>query len=223
MLFDMHVHSAEGSPCSKISAKELVRVYKEIGYDGFVLTDHMIEWYRVNCHKLEYADYCKNNYEAYLKAKEEGDKIGFTVLYGVELRINDSLYNDYLIYGADLDYLHGNPDIFSWTIDKLSAECKKNGFLMYQAHPFRNCASVTPQDFLFGVEVFNGAHADDFRNTMADVWADHYKLHKIAGSDCHSKEGAGKAGVDFFSKISDISDLMDALKNNEYYLYKRHN
>ena len=105
-----------------------------MGYDGIVLTDHMIEWYMINRHKLEYIDYCKNNYEAYLTAKDEGDKVGLTVLHGCELRINDVGYNDYLIYGFDSEFFLENPDIFSWGLDRFSKECTERGILVYQAH-----------------------------------------------------------------------------------------
>lgn len=94
----------------------------------------MIEWYMINRHKLEYIDYCKNNYEAYLTAKDEGDKVGLTVIHGCELRINDVGYNDYLIYGFDSEFFFENPDIFSWGLDRFSKECTERGILVYQAH-----------------------------------------------------------------------------------------
>ncbi|MGI6707422.1 MAG: hypothetical protein ACOX6S_14745 [Clostridia bacterium] len=38
--YDTHVHTAETSRCGKVDAVEVVRLYKEAGYDGIFITDH---------------------------------------------------------------------------------------------------------------------------------------------------------------------------------------
>ena len=53
---------------------------------------------------------------------------------------------------------------------------------------------------------------------MASIWADKYKLHKIAGSDCHMEESVGLAGVKFKTEIKDNNDLVKALKEDNYYI-----
>ena len=40
-LFEMHAHTDETSNCAKIPAKEMVEIYKKLGYDGIVVTDHL--------------------------------------------------------------------------------------------------------------------------------------------------------------------------------------
>lgn len=42
MKFEMHMHTSEVSPCSKRSAIEGIKDYKEVGYDGVVITDHLL-------------------------------------------------------------------------------------------------------------------------------------------------------------------------------------
>ena len=37
--YDLHCHTAEGSACADFPVREMVRFYKERGYDGFVLAD----------------------------------------------------------------------------------------------------------------------------------------------------------------------------------------
>ena len=39
--FDLHVHTAEISPCGRVPAAEMVRRYHEAGYAGCFITDHL--------------------------------------------------------------------------------------------------------------------------------------------------------------------------------------
>jgi len=38
--YDTHVHTKEVSPCGKVPAIEVVKLYKDAGYHGIVITDH---------------------------------------------------------------------------------------------------------------------------------------------------------------------------------------
>ena len=38
--FDTHVHTDETSHCGKVPGEEMVKLYAEAGYSGFVMTDH---------------------------------------------------------------------------------------------------------------------------------------------------------------------------------------
>ena len=40
--YETHTHTAEVSRCSRISAVELVRVYKDLGFSGVCITDHFL-------------------------------------------------------------------------------------------------------------------------------------------------------------------------------------
>ncbi len=218
MLFDLHVHSAEGSPCAKITNRELVRAYKEKGFDGFVLTNHVARWYMESSYRLSYTDYCKHLYDVYLDAKEKADKIGLKVFFGQELKLDTTAGNDYLLYGVTYEQLIDYGDMMSWSLSKLSEASKSDGFVFYQAHPFREQMRVIPHKDLYGMEVFNGSHDDHFIDNLASMWANKYNLHMIAGSDCHLLNTVGMAGVRFMSQIKDNNDLLAALKEDNYYL-----
>ena len=221
MLFDMHVHSAEGSPCAVIKKEELVEKYKEKGFDGLVLTNHLSKWSMSSHHKLDYPDFCKLIYEVYLSTKELGDKIGLKVLFGQELKLECTGSNDYLVYGLSYEQLIDYGDMMMWTPERLREVSEKDGFVFYQAHPFRDHMKIVPPNNLYGVEVFNGCHDDKFIDTMANLWADKYGLRKIAGSDCHVADRVGMAGVKFLQPIMNNDDLLSALKENNYYLVER--
>jgi len=40
-LYDTHVHTAEVSGCARIPARQVVRLYRDAGYTGIVVTDHL--------------------------------------------------------------------------------------------------------------------------------------------------------------------------------------
>ena len=221
MLFDMHVHSAEGSPCASIKNEELVKAYKEKGFDGIVLTNHIARWYMESSYRLSYTDYCKHLYDVYLDAKEKADKIGLKVFFGQELKLDTTPSNDYLLYGVTYEQLIDYGDIMSWSLSKLREASKSDGFVFYQAHPFREHMRVVSHELLYGVEVFNGGHDDHFIDGIANLWAEKFGLSKIAGSDCHTLNSVGRAGVKFTSQINDNSKLVSALLNNEYYLVEK--
>ena len=226
MLFDMHVHTAEGSPCGVIKNEEMVNAYKQKGFDGVVLTNHVARWYMEHCYNLGYADYCKHLYDVYLAAKEFGEKIGLTVLYGQELKLDCTGSNDYLVYGVTYEQMLEYGDMMAWTPEKLKEASDSDGFVFYQAHPFREHMKIVNPAYLYGIEVFNGAlnfeyPSDDQRNDIANLWADKFKLHKIAGSDCHTCDKVGVAGVKFFTEIRDNNDLVTALREDNYYLVEK--
>lgn len=221
MLLDMHVHSAEGSPCASIKNEELVRAYKEKGFDGFVLTNHVSRGYMVNSYKLSYNDYCKYIYDVYLQAKQYGDEEGIKVMFGQEFSLDATISNDYLVYGLSYEQMIDYGDMMTWTPAKLKEVANKDGFLFYQAHPFRNYMKLVPANDLFGVEVFNGSHGDHFIDNIAALWADKFGLRKIAGSDCHKIDRVGMAGVNFTKEINDNKDLVSALLDNNYYIVEK--
>ncbi len=223
MILDMHVHTKIASPCGRNEPSDIVRMYKEKGYDGIVVTDHFIDHCMRDYYGLDYNDYCDLHRSAYEKTKAEGDKIGLTVLYGAELRLRATGENDYLVYGMTTDFFKANPDIFDWSVERLKDECETGGFVFYQAHPFRTGMTVSNPFNLYGIEVYNGKvspkDCDVNRNILADIFADKYELHKIAGSDCHGKNDLGTAGIFIYKDIRTENELVGVLKNDEYRIF----
>ena len=56
----------------------------------------------------------------------------------------------------------------------------------------------------------------DFQNSVADCFADKYKLTKAAGSDSHSDKKKRLGAVELGSKAKSLSDIIDAMKNNNH-------
>ena len=131
-IYDLHVHSSECSGCSSASAREMVRAYKEQGiYSGIVLTNHF-------AHLREGEDWKEHimpYWNAYLEAKDEGEKLGITVLFGLEYGYGYA--QEILLYGIDLDFLLANPDFCSLTPEEITKRVQAYGGFVAHSHPFR--------------------------------------------------------------------------------------
>ena len=106
--------------------------------------------------------------------------------------------------------------IFTMGIKAFSDAAKENGFLLYQAHPFRNGITITNPDLLFGIEVQNTHPRHDSRNDIALAWAEKYGLHKIAGSDCHQIQDVGTSAIVTEETVQNEKDLVEIMKNDRY-------
>lgn len=221
MKFELHTHTAENDICVNMPAPEIVKAYKEIGYDGLVITNHYfdlsLEWYKDELTGCGHKGIIDHYLKGYRNARAAGDELGIKILLGLELRFDGEI-NDYLVYGVSQEFLYESPLLNTLNLDSFLKIMPENA-LIYQAHPFRNGMTVTDPKKLYGIETYNGGTAPD-RNAFAELWADRYKLNKISGSDFHSIEHLGRGGVVFEKGIEDESDLVRELKTLRYELIK---
>ena len=96
--YELHCHTKETSLCGQVPAAEIVKMYKEQGYNGIVITDHYspmtFKPSRVYRPQTD-IDFYISGYKEALKYADEN----FTVLLGMELRYYATA-NDYLVYGV---------------------------------------------------------------------------------------------------------------------------
>ncbi|HWP21690.1 MAG TPA: PHP domain-containing protein [Candidatus Cryosericum sp.] len=208
--FDLHIHTAETSKCGIISAPDLVNTYKENGYDGFVVTDHLHETYisLQNC-RDDWQECVTRFLFGYQEAKRAGDEIGFTVALGAELRFpeNDS---DYLLYGIDEAFLREHP--YLHRTDHASFFRKYGDqILIIHAHPFRDCDTVF-YNSVHGLEVVNCNPRQKNRNELAlQLAKDHPNLIRVCGSDAHRPGDEARAAVLFEDSPRDSFDVRRAI------------
>ena len=69
MIFDMHIHTSESSPCGQICGDKVVEYYKKAGYDGIVITDHFTNGL-MNAFECDFDEYCKIHEKGFLNAKK---------------------------------------------------------------------------------------------------------------------------------------------------------
>ncbi len=219
MKIETHVHTAESSRCGHIPGARVAEAYAEAGYGAVVVTDHY------NTPNLSYSEklgLSKTDYflAGYRAVKEAGEKLGLKVFLGAELRFTKSNDNDYLVYGIDEKFFVDNPDVDEMRFSEF-LDMKPENALVYQAHPFRNGITVIDPKRLFGMEVFNGHEGHDSRNAFALMWAKHFGLHPISGSDAHREEALCHGGIITDREVNSMDDLVMILKAEEYAVFNK--
>ena len=111
-LFDVHVHTAEVSHCAHLPAAQTIDIYADLGYSGVCITDHYSQDALYNdiqepLWEKKIAAYQRG----YYLAKEQGEKRGLTVLFGMEMHVADYPENEYLVYGLTADFVAQNKDL----------------------------------------------------------------------------------------------------------------
>lgn len=222
-LYETHVHSSMGSICGKSLPSELVRAYKNAGYAGFILTDHFVKGNTSVPRDLDWETRMKMYYDAYLEAKEEGDKLDFDVFFGIEHKYVKG--KEILIYGIDLDFLLAHPELNEADIETYAELVHEAGGILVHAHPNRirdYIDSSIPNNFdvCDGIEVYNAADPDEINELNLQ---DAKSLGKLmtSGGDVHKAEDdkkLGQAGMAFEKRLNDIHDFINALKKGEGHL-----
>ena len=177
---ELHAHTSDVSRCAKMAPEDVAEQYIAAGYTTVVVTNHYAEY--IFDGKGSWED-CINAYLNPIKRMKAYAKDKLNILAGAEVRNYSK--NDYLLYGADEEFLRNNPNLHRLGTKELSDLARKNGVLFVQAHPFRNGMTVTDPKLLDGMEVFNGSPHTESRNNVADAWAKSYGLLRTSGSDFH--------------------------------------
>lgn len=219
-LYETHVHSLNGSFCGKCTPQELVRAYKQAGYTGFILTDHFVKGNTSVPRDLDWETRMRMYYDAYLQAKEEGDKLDFDVFFGIEHWYAKG--KEILIYGITLDFLLVHPELNTARIETYAELVHEYGGILVHAHPHRIRGYIDPDfmpryDVCDGIEVYNAGDDDEINELAVQ---DAIQLNKLmtSGGDVHKvidEPKLGRAGVGFDRRLKDIHDFVTALKNGE--------
>ena len=224
-LFELHAHTSECDLAAHASGAELVRLYHAAGYSGMVITDHYFatfyKWFADELAGKTHREIMARRLKGYYAAREEGEKLGFTVLPGAEVRFDKSPYgiNDFLVFGCDEEFFLTAPRLNNLTsLEELNAVLPENACVVL-AHPFRVNMTVIDPAPLFGIEAHNGL-TEPYRNAMAEDYARHFGKSVTSGSDCHHPDHACKGGIETPCIIRTPRDLTDVLRSGEYRLYK---
>ena len=214
--YDLHVHTKETSGCGRVPARRVVDLYREIGYDGIVITDHYLQDFFSGLGRRPWSEKVQRFLAGYRAAAERGREVGLRVFFGLELRFADDPL-DYLVYGVDEDFLLAHPELLAADLAKLRALAKARGFLVYQAHPFRPGSSPAAPELLDGVEVYNGNPRHDSRNHLALEFARLHGLGMISGSDFHQPDDLGRGGIEVEEEILRSEELVEVLRRQNFH------
>lgn len=206
--YELHTHTSEASRCSVIPGKELVRLYKKLGYQAICITDHFAGSSTISENtpwKERVELFCRG----YENALEEGEKIGIKVFFGWEHCYDWG--TDFLIYGLDKKWLLDHEGILNMDFGEFCKSVRNSGGYIVQAHPFREGLYIGAIRLLpwetNAVEVINANRTDD-ENARALWYAEQYDLKKISGSDTHSAGQTHFAYMSCDKKIDNIHDFI---------------
>ena len=215
--YETHCHENLCSKCAHSSPAEMVRAYKAAGFTGLILTDHFIHGYNCVDPTLPWAQRMQYYYNAYLQAKEEGDRLDFDVIFGIEHAHGGG--QEVLVYGIDLEFLLAHPEIESANLEAFSALVHGAGGILIQAHPYRYGGWEVPVrlDLVDGIEIYNAGNEAQ-RNAMALEKAMEKTCILTAGADSHAtwEERVGTAGIALPYRISDGRSLVAALQKGDH-------
>ena len=215
-LYETHCHTDESSRCGQVKGADVVRMYKEAGYDGIVVTDHFNSYTFDKAGLTRWEDMIAHHMAGYKAAKALEDE-SFSVLYGLELRFEAENDNDYLVYGVDEAYLRAHPFLcYQESYETFYRQAKEDGLIVFQAHPFRNRMQIVKPDYLDGIEVFNGNAGHDSRCEIALEWAMKFGLSILSGSDFHEPSHLARGGIITDTPIRTMDDLLSVLRKKRY-------
>lgn len=226
-LYETHCHCSQCSACGRSTSRELVRGYKAAGYAGLVLTDHFIFGNTAVDRSLPWEEQMRCFYNAYLEAKEEGEKLDFDVIFAIEHAYGAG--KEVLLYGIDLAFLLKNSDLPRISFEELTRRVRDYGGVVIMAHPYRDRSyvdmSVQPrEELLDGIELYNACNdpGEDLQAMALAKRNPHYIL--TSGGDIHysADHRIGAAGLWFDSRIHDEKELAAALKERKYHFQVAH-
>ena len=208
-LIDLHTHTSYSSPCSHMTAGELIEAAIEAGLDGVAVTEHRV---------IEGAEVAQD------LARR---KYGFPVFCGVEAQA--TIFGDVLVFGCHQDF---RPRIPWLDLRQIVAE---DGGVLIPAHPFRRWDALALWNYLeelalplngrlaqmpfmqglTAIEVQNGG-CKPGENVQAAELARLLALPGVGGSDAHSTAKVGQAATWFPDRITSDAELVAALKQGGY-------
>ena len=212
---ETHMHTSESSACAQSTAAEMVEKYKELGYNGVIITDHFLNGSTTVDRTLPWEDQINAFCKGYENAKIKGDEIGIDVYFGLEYTYNGT---DILTYGVDKKWLIDHPEIMEMSSCDYINFVKSSGGMAIEAHPFREASYIQmvrlyPKT-IDGMEVRNTApeHYTKRGDDLSYAVCKAYNLAMTSGSDSHSVDRIGKGGMEFDEPIKNINDFISFVK-----------
>ncbi|MBO4284524.1 MAG: PHP domain-containing protein [Clostridia bacterium] len=212
-LYELHLHTVQGSKCGKSTGAEHVRRYADLGYTGVIVTDH---FFNGNCavpEELPWDEKVRLFAKGYEDAKEEGDKLDLSVWFGFEFQYG---WNHYLTYGITPETLIAHPEIMDMPLKDYVRWVKSEGGYVIHAHPFRLPGStiIELDQEVDAVEILN-ANRPDEESDLALSYAQLFGLPTTYGSDCHNIKQKRRGAISSDVKFENVDQMFAAIKAGE--------
>ena len=214
-LYETHLHTCQASACGVSTGREHARFYKERGFTGIIMTDHFFGGNtRIN-RELPWERRIDEFWSGFEDAKEEGDRIGLDVFFGLEQNFAG---DEYLVYGLTKEYMKAHPEMEHWTRRQQLEEVHRAGGCVVQAHPFRMRSYMKrirlgPR-FCDGIEAANAGN-DPLDDARAWRYGLELGLPMTAGSDNHHSPREILFGVLLEKRLTSIEDYVKIVRRKQ--------
>lgn len=216
---ETHLHVSEISACSRLNAKEMVKLYHQEGYKTLFVSDHLCQKFIDSLGDISWEDKITIFLYGYYKAKEAAKEYDMNVLMAAEIAFVDS-HNHYLAYGITKEFLIECVDVCKMNIEEFSKIAKEKNIFLVQAHPFRDRKCYPTLEYVEGMEVYNSNPRHENFSCKALAIAEKHNLYVTSGSDSHRIEDIGKAGILSEEEIKTSEDYIKIIKNSEAIMIK---
>ncbi|MBR4344656.1 MAG: PHP domain-containing protein [Lachnospiraceae bacterium] len=218
--YEVHMHTCESSACSRTHAADYIHTFKELGYDGMIITDHFFHGNTAVDRSLPWEDFVEEFCKGYELAKEEGDKQGVKVFFGWEA---NRLVDEYLIYGLDKAWLKKHPEVKDCPHDELFKIVDEAGGLVVGAHPFRERPYIQKVKLhplqCHAMEVCNFGNPV-YQDAFAYNFCKDRNITMTSGTDLHEAKNLAPsiAGMLFEEPLNDIKDYVERIKSGKGFI-----
>jgi len=223
---EMHLHTFGGSPCGKVSPRDIAILYNRAGYGAITVTNHYMKYFFEHMYPFGSDTDRIKNYIGFYKGVEYYCKpFGIKVFLGMEL--NPECMNtptaspaaEFLCYGVTEDFLYNNLRLYDYTQRELFELFNRNDIVMLQSHPFREYCTLGELEYMHGIEEYNGHKGHTSHNEKAKELVKQQGFIGISGSDFHEMDGI-TAGVYIPETIDNNIQFAEYIKNNKLKLIK---
>jgi len=219
-LYETHLHTNQASACAICRGSEYIKVYRDLGFTGIMVTDHFFNSNTALDRRKSWSEWVNGFCSGYEDARNEGERRGLDVFFGWEETFDG---DDFLIYGLDKAWLLEHPEMIRWTREEQFREVRRYGGCIVHAHPFRQHTYISTLRlspcFMDAVEAANAGNHDGAYDAMAMEYARILDLPVVAGSDAHTVEKAGKDGwpfgIEVPTKFSSVRDYVSFILNKQ--------
>ena len=219
--YELHSHTSTASLCSIVEPEDYIQFYIEKGFSGMVVTDHFYHGNTSINRRLPWDLFIDEYCQGFYKAKKEGDKRGFTVLFGFEQKFCDGT-DEYIVLGISPEWLKSHPEIRDMERIPFFKTMKAAGGYVIQAHPFRERYYVSDiklsLDYVDAIEVLNLGDTDEHSRRSYE-YAKNLGLPMTAGTDIHSISNRTEvAGIGLEKEIFTVEELIEEIKSGRAHI-----
>ena len=222
-LYEMHMHTVEGSLCARSTIEEMIRAYHAKGFAGAVVTNHFIGGNTSVDRDLPWEEIVKEYSSCWYAGQAVAKELDFDLLFGVEEGYGEG--KELLVYGLEPDFMLAHPELQHGGLAAWSKAVREEGGVLVYAHPFRQRGyipdgrSMPDMAYADGVELYNLGNTEEDNDYAVDVFGD-MNCIKVAGSDVHRAEFETAWGIASEKRLTTGKELAEALKTGSFRIYR---